>query len=312
MMEQENKIEAKQIEDLFTQQLNSWPLLKNNYELFKQVQIKTMYVDGVRIIVQFNPSRIVSSGAKTDVQSIRERKCFLCLQNLPAEQEYIPFGDDYLILCNPFPIFPRHFTVPARQHAGQTIIGRLGDMLDLSKALDSYTVFYNGPRSGASAPDHMHFQIVTKNYMPIDSLDISQTKLIQRKTNTGFYLLENYLRNGWIISSGDKEEVEASFIQICSLLEAPAGEVEPMMNVFCNYENKQWIIKIIPRKKHRPSQYFAEGEDKLLSSPGAADIGGVFITSREEDFRKVTPGLLCDIYEQVCFENDELKQIQVE
>jgi hypothetical protein len=269
-------------------------------------QEKHIEVDHLPIIVQYNPSRIVSSGAKTDAQSIRERKCFLCSQNRPVGQEYVPFGDDYLILCNPFPIFPQHFTVPTRQHIEQTIIGRLDDMLDLAKALDSYTLFYNGPRSGASAPDHMHFQIVTKNYMPIDQLDISQTRLIRQKANTKLYLLDNYLRNGWIITSDNHEEASQFFTILCNALDTPVGQTEPMMNIFCNYERGQWILKVIPRKKHRPSHYFASGEQQFLSSPGAADIGGVFITSRQEDFDKVTPHLLRDIYSQVCFGNDEL------
>jgi hypothetical protein len=310
-MYQKKKIEASQLNELFIQQLKAWPLLRDNYELFKQVRIKALEVDGLPVTVQFNPSRIVSSGAKTDERSIRERKCFLCAANRPAEQAYVPFGEDYLILCNPFPIFPQHFTVPTRQHVEQSITGRLGDMLDLAEALDSYTVFYNGPRSGASAPDHMHFQVVTKNYMPIDQLDVSQTKLLRERTNAGLYLLDNYLRNGWIIVSGDKEEAMRFFAQVCDALDAPAGETEPMMNIFCNYEKGQWILKVIPRKKHRPSQYFAEGEEQLLSSPGAADVGGIFITSREEDFRKATPRLLRDIYTQVCFDNDELTRIKV-
>jgi ATP adenylyltransferase/5',5'''-P-1,P-4-tetraphosphate phosphorylase II len=131
--------------------------------LFKQVRIKTLEIDGLPVTVQFNPSRIVSSGTKTDALSIRERKCFLCFENCPAEQAYVPFGEDYLILCNPFPVFPQHFTVPARQHVEQSIGGCLEDMFDLAEALDSYTVFYNGARSGASAPDHMHFQITARN-----------------------------------------------------------------------------------------------------------------------------------------------------
>ncbi|MDR3141175.1 MAG: DUF4922 domain-containing protein [Tannerellaceae bacterium] len=310
-MHQEKKVEATQLNELFIQQVKSWPLLRDNYELFKQVQIKTLEIDGLPVTVQFNPSRIVSLGAKTDARSIRERKCFLCSANRPAEQVSVPFGEDYLILCNPFPIFPQHFTVPARQHVEQAIGGRLGDMLDLAEALDSYTVFYNGPRSGASAPDHMHFQLVTKNYMPVDKLDISQTKLIRQGTNAGLYLLDNYLRNGWVISSDSKEEALRFFALLCVAQDTPAGEAEPMMNIFCNYEKGQWILKVIPRKKHRPSQYFAGGEEQFLSSPGAADIGGVFITSRPEDFRKASPRLLRSIYTQVCFGNDELTQIKV-
>jgi hypothetical protein len=310
-MYRKQKVEAKRVDGLFTRQLKAWPLLRNNYGLFGQVQTKTLEVDGLPVVVQFNPSRIVSSGAKTDAQFIRERKCFLCSANRPAEQEEVPFGEDYLILCNPFPIFPQHFTVPTRQHVEQTIVGRLGDMLELAEALDSYTLFYNGPRSGASAPDHMHFQVVTKHYMPIDQLDVSQTKLIREETNARLYLLDNYLRNGWIISSGGKEEAQRLFTRLCHALGTPAGETEPRMNIFCNYEMGQWILKVIPRRKHRPSWFFAEGKEQLLVSPGAADIGGIFVTTREEDFRKLTPALLRDVYSQICYGNDELKRIEV-
>ncbi|MDR0429422.1 MAG: DUF4922 domain-containing protein [Tannerellaceae bacterium] len=305
-MSQENKVDSRQIAGLLDRQLIAWPLLKNNYALFEKVQIKKLSVGGVDIIVQFNPSRIVSAGAKVDAKSISERKCFLCPGNLPPEQEAVAFGSDYLVLCNPFPIFPQHFTVPTRRHVDQSILGRFEDMLDLTRALNSFTVFYNGPRSGASAPDHMHFQIVTRQYMPIDHLDITQLKRIHKGKETELYLLANYLRNGWVISSKDKSEALSCFTRLCQKTGTPAGEVEPMMNIFCNYHEGQWIIKVIPRKKHRPSQYFAEGDDKFLTSPGAADIGGAFITSREEDFNKVTPDLLRDIYEQVCFSNDEI------
>ncbi|MDR1623553.1 MAG: DUF4922 domain-containing protein [Tannerellaceae bacterium] len=310
-MPQEKNVEARQLDELLAGQVKSWPLLRDNYELFKQVRIKTVEIDGLPVTVQFNPSRIVSSGAKTDARSIRERKCFLCCGNRPAEQASVPFGEDYLILCNPFPIFPQHFTVSARQHTEQTIVGRLGDMLSLAEALDAYTVFYNGPQSGASAPDHMHFQLAVKNYMPIDTLDISRTKRIREGTDAGLYLLNRYLRNGWVIASGNKEEALRFFAQLCAAQDTPAGEAEPMMNIFCNYDKGQWILKVIPRKRHRPSQYFAVGEEQFLSSPGAADIGGVFITSREEDFRKATPRLLRSIYSQVCFDDDELTYIKV-
>jgi hypothetical protein len=308
----QRKIEARQVSELLMRQLEAWPLLKNNYEQFGRVQTKTVDVDGQPVIVQFNPSRIVSSGAKTDPRSLRERKCFLCSRHRPPEQESVPFGPDYLVLCNPFPIFPQHFTVPARRHTGQAIIGRMADMLDLAAALDAYTVFYNGPRSGASAPDHMHFQLVTKNYMPIDTIDVSQAKPVCRKANARLCLLENCGRNGWIITSGSKEEAQRLFAQLCRALHTPPGETEPMMNIFCNYEKDRWILKIIPRKKHRPSHYFAPGDAQFLSSPGAADIGGVFITSRQQDFSRASSALLADIYRQVCFDADELKRIKIE
>jgi hypothetical protein len=311
-MYQKKNVESKQIDELFIQQMQAWPLLRSNYALFGQVRTKALEVDGLPVIVQFNPSRSVSSAAKVDALFVRERKCFLCAGNRPVEQEEVSFGRDYLILCNPFPIFPQHFTVPTRGHVAQAIGGRMGDMLSLAEALDSYTVFYNGPKGGASAPDHMHFQLVTKYYMPIDRVEVSQRKLIWEEANARLYLLDHYLRNGWIISSGDKEGAQGLFDRLCKALGTPAGETEPRMNIFCNYEKGQWVLKVIPRKQHRPSQFFAEGEEQFLSSPGAADMGGVFVTTREEDFSKATPALLRDIYSQVCYGDDELKQVKVD
>lgn len=293
--------------ELLLRQFTDWPLLRDNYILFRQIRAKRLTIDGEKIRIQFNPSRMVSSCAKTDRQSLHERACFLCEANLPAEQEFLPFGEEYLILCNPYPIFPQHFTVPTRRHVEQSINGRLGDMLDLAKTCDAFTVFYNGPRSGASAPDHMHFQIVTHGYMPIDHVRLSRLELVSKQAGSDLYLLSHYLRNGWVITSDSKEAMASCFAQVCNRLEIPSGETEPMMNLFCNYQEGRWMLKVIPRKKHRPSQFFAEGDGRFLTSPGAADIGGVFITSRAEDFEKVTPALLRDIFGQVCFSNDEIR-----
>ena len=82
-----------------------------------------------------------------------------------------------------------------------------------------------------------------------------------------------------------------------------------MMNLFGWYREEEWILALIPRKRHRPWQYEAEGADHLLSSPGAADIGGLFITPLAEDFEKINPALLQDVYEQVCWSDQEVMEI---
>ena len=148
------------IEKLFSDQLSSWELAKNNYTALSQVKVKELDVNGTHYKVQFNPARIVSSAAKVDTKSIQERKCFLCPANLPAVQRGLPFKENYQILVNPFPIFPKHLTVPALEHVDQRIKNRFGDMLDLATYAQDYVVFYNGPKCGASAPDHVHFQLV--------------------------------------------------------------------------------------------------------------------------------------------------------
>lgn len=156
------------IHNLLTGQLASWETARNNYAALSGVRVKELNVNGIPYKVQFNPARIVSSGAKVDAKSIQERKCFLCPANLPPVQKGIPFGGHYHILVNPFPIFPRHLTIPELAHTPQRIASRFTDMLELAEALTEYTIFYNGPRCGASAPDHAHFQAGNKGFMPIE------------------------------------------------------------------------------------------------------------------------------------------------
>ena len=156
------------IHNLLTEQLASWETARNNYAALSGVRVKELNVNGIPYKVQFNPARIVSSGAKVDAKSIQARKCFLCPANLPTVQKGISFGGHYHILVNPFPIFPRHLTVPELAHTPQRIATRFTDMLELAEALTDYTIFYNGPKCGASAPDHAHFQAGNKGFMPIE------------------------------------------------------------------------------------------------------------------------------------------------
>lgn len=68
-----------------------------------------------------------------------------------------------------------------------------------------------------------------------------------------------------------------------------------MMNIFGSYYDNNWVITVIPRKRHRPWQYEAEGNDHLLSSPGAADIGGLFITPLEKVSKRSTRSF-CEMF----------------
>lgn len=299
---------------MLIKQLATWPLAKKNYEAFKNVQYKVFTFNGFEIKVQFNPSRVQSSGANVDPEFLKKRRCFLCPDNLPVEQERLPFGSDYLVLCNPYPIFPEHFTISARAHVAQSIRGRFPDMLEMTRRLDAFTVFYNGPQSGASAPDHMHFQAGTRNYMPLDYEfeQIKETKLstVWEGKEGSVYALKNYLRNGFVMRTTEWIEAAKLFDKVCQALqEYHPTEGEPMMNLFCRYESSGWTTILIPRKKHRPWQYEATGKEHLLSSPGAADMGGLFIISQPEDFEKISAGLLQDVYEQICLSNTEIDAV---
>jgi len=258
----------EKVNQLFNEQLIEWELAKNNYKALEQVKVKTLDVEGHPYQVQFNPARITSSAAKVDPKSIQERKCFLCKQNLPAVQRGIPFKEDYIVLVNPFPIFPRHLTIPVTEHIPQLIAPHFEDMLDLAQELDDYVIFYNGPKCGASAPDHFHFQAGNKGFLPIE-----------KDKNWG-----NTIR----IESEDKQEMLQCFQQIYDSLPLMSDDPEPMLNILTWYENGKWTTCLFPRKKHRPSCFFAEGDANLLISPASVDLGGVFITPLEKDFEKIT------------------------
>jgi ATP adenylyltransferase/5',5'''-P-1,P-4-tetraphosphate phosphorylase II len=268
------------VKRLFIKQLSNWELARKNYQALEQVKTKNLVIDDLEYKVQFNPARIISSAAKVDAQSIRERKCFLCAENRPSEQIGIPFNERYTILVNPYPIFPRHLTIPSIEHTPQLIASRFGDMLDLAQQLDDYIVFYNGPKSGASAPDHFHFQAGNKGFLPIE---------------------KNYkMYNAIIIESNNKEEVLKRFIQVYNTLPLASEDEEPKMNILVWYDTAKWIVCIFPRKKHRPSCFGFEGDDHFLISPASVDLGGVFITPLEKDFMKMTAKDISEILLEIC------------
>ncbi|MDR1369758.1 MAG: DUF4922 domain-containing protein [Dysgonamonadaceae bacterium] len=273
------KLVADKVKQLFEEQPANWELARNNYKALEQVKVKTLDVHGHVYKVQFNPARIVSSAAKVDPESVRERPCFLCNDNRPPEQKGILFKERYTVLINPYPIFPRHLTIPALEHTPQLIASRLDDMLDLAQQLDDYVVFYNGPKCGASAPDHFHFQAGNKGFLPIEN-------------DPGW---EHLIR----IESENKQDILDRFQQHYDALPLQSDDTEPMLNILTWYGNSKWTSCIFPRKKHRPACYSAEGDANLLISPASVDMGGVFITPLEKDFEKITAEDIARILDEV-------------
>ncbi len=280
-----------------------WPLAAANYNGLKSVEEKQFQFDGFQVKVQFNPERMRSSAAKVDKQSIAERKCFLCSENRPAEQDAIAFGDQFLILVNPFPIFQTHFTITCNSHIDQRFIPNVKSMLEIAAAIEGFTVFYNGPECGASAPDHLHFQAGESSFMPITT-EFEQWKSTARQLYSGagtqVWAFDDYLRK--MISVETTSLVDG--LQIVGIyythFQAMQSEkMEPMMNALCTFSGGKWTIHLFPRKLHRPRQFFAEGNDQLLISPASVDFGGVFITPRKEDFDRITKEDIEDIFNQV-------------
>ncbi|MBQ5783373.1 MAG: DUF4922 domain-containing protein, partial [Bacteroidales bacterium] len=310
-----NGINNKAVYDLIDRQLAVWQQAKDNFEALSGVGVKEVTVGGFPVKIQFNPARIVSSAAKVDPKTIKERKCFLCAANRPAIQEGLPFMGkkaEYSVLINPFPIFPKHLTVPDVNHVNQTIEGeweRFEDMLSLSESLDEFLFFYNGPNCGASAPDHMHFQGGNKGFLPLEyNYNALEKKLLCATEGAKVYAVENYMRGILTIEATDKLAAVAQFRKIYNCLEVKEGEWEPMLNLLAWVvkENNQtkYISVIFLREKHRPSHYFAEGDANILLSPASVDMGGVFITPLEKDFNKVTEKELVEIADEIQISNE--------
>ena len=291
----------KNIKQLFHEQVSNWELARVNFAGLQTVKSKSFSFGNFEVKVQFNPARIVSSGAKTDAKSIAARRCFLCAANRPQEQTAIDFGD-YEILVNPFPIFPEHFTIPRKEHVPQQILPYFADMLQLAVAMDDYLVFYNGPQCGASAPDHMHFQAGTKNFLPLVNdykrLKATHTDLLSDNGETQVYRLKNYLRTVYAIESVDLESAKHAFESLTLTLSNGEG-TEPMLNIVCTYENDHWTVFVIPRKAFRPLQYTAPENEQLLISPATVEMCGVLITPVEAHFERVTENDIESIFKQV-------------
>lgn len=301
---------SEQVEKLIEQQLVVWQTPRDNYAALQNVEVKEFKVKRSTIKVQFNPARIVSSAAKVDNKSLKERKCFLCAANRPEVQEGIAWGENYTILINPFPIFPKHLTIPCNDHTDQRILSRIGDMMAIAKDLPGFTLFYNGPKCGASAPDHMHFQAGNRGFLGFetDYLNADKKEVISNAGAT-LSLLSGLANAAFLIEAVEIDAATELFVTLYNALEIPEGEEEPMLNILCWSEDGKWKVAVFPRRKHRPACYSAEGDANILISPASVDMGGVFITPLEKDFKKITADDLEQILDEVCLDQSGVEKI---
>lgn len=300
---------SAKVNDLFISQLDEWDLARDNYKQLENVRTSKVSFGPFFVTVQFNPGRITSSAAKVDTRSIEARPCFLCEKNRPVMQRGLKFEDAWTVLVNPFPIFPRHLTIVSDSHTDQRILPGFATMLSLAAELQDFVIFYNGPQCGASAPDHLHFQAGSKGFLPVEKDFESKAYclLISQKESMIVWQWKGYLRGMVSFEGSDREDLALCFEEFYSrfLLMQP-DRPEPMLNILCYYTGGRWVIHIIPRKLHRPSQFFAEDGEKIILSPASVDMGGVVITPREEDFNKITASDISDIFGQVCYSDGEL------
>lgn len=300
----------KTIDDFIDSQIKRWDTAYNNYKALNDVITRTIVTNGIPYTIQYNPSRIVSSGANVDQKSIQKRQCFLCRKNRPKEQIGLDYKGNYTILVNPFPIFSKHLTIPTKIHVCQSIKNRFHDMLDLAYDLNEFIIFYNGPKCGASAPDHAHFQAGNKGFLPLEKYWVQMKKHIAYIKEAQISISKNRLSKMLIIESHNKESIIDAFNIIYNTLPIHnEEETEPMMNILVMYENKQWIVFIFPREKHRPECYYAAGDNNILLSPASVDMAGVLITPLEKDFKKITEQDINKIMSEVCIDDCQMKNI---
>ena len=282
-------MEDSSISRFFNRQLEVWTDARHRFRDLKHVETR-QFSDQLKL--QWNPARIVSTGAKIDKKTLGERPCFLCDKNRPKEQMSKQIDEKFHLLVNPFPILPVHFTIPARKHQPQLIYKNYGEMHRFISLHSDLMVFYNGPKCGASAPDHLHFQAGTNGILPLQTnwqrLSRNLTDIISLNDEEKISVVRDFIVPAFVIISKSAESDEALFRRLYKAMPQRGDETEPMMNIISWRKGEEFISVVIPREKHRPKAYFAEGDAQFVVSPGALDMSGLIITPREEDFRKLT------------------------
>lgn len=282
-------MEDSSISRFFNRQLEVWTDARHRFRDLKHVETR-QFSDQLKL--QWNPARIVSTGAKIDKKTLGERPCFLCDKNRPKEQMSKQIDEKFHLLVNPFPILPVHFTIPARKHQPQLIYKNYGEMHRFISLHSELMVFYNGPKCGASAPDHLHFQAGTNGILPLQTnwqrLSRNLTDIISLNDEEKISVVRDFIVPAFVIISKSAESDEALFRRLYKAMPQRGDETEPMMNIISWRKGEEFISVVIPREKHRPEAYFAEGDAQFVVSPGALDMSGLIITPREEDFRKLT------------------------
>ena len=301
------------LQRFFNRQLERWDDARKRYHDLRNVKTRELVVGASSIQVQWNPARMVSTGASIDKQTIQERPCFLCEQNRPKEQFKKSIDSQYDLLVNPFPILPTHFTIPSVKHRPQLIREAYGEIHKLLEEYPELMVFYNGPKCGASAPDHAHFQAGTSGRLPLQKswkrLSHNLTQIISLNDDENISLIEDYPCPALLIRSRSQYGDEQLFLRLYEALPQREGESEPMMNIVSWRKDEEYYSVVFLRGKHRPDCYYAEGADQFIISPGALDMAGLIITPRQEDFERLTPEKALGILSEVSLSKDQLQQV---
>ena len=286
-----------ELETLFKRQARTWQQLAQGIEGLARAQTRAVRIAWFDVFVRHIPHRMTSTTAPVDRESVAKRPCFLCAENLPAEEEGVQFDEEFTIYCNPFPIVDRHLTIAHRKHGLQRIANRFGNMLDLAAALPGYFVVYNGPECGASAPDHMHFQAGSRELLPIEKDTAGLDGLV----------VPNYGRKVFLFRGRDRSALIDRMDRAIDLLAQTTGKrAEPMINIALFHKDREWVAYLFPRGKHRP-EVFHTGE--LTVSPASIDLCGIFVVPLARDFAKITGGAIAAIFREITLPDGQFRDV---
>ncbi len=290
------------IESLFDQQRATWPMLRDGERSLAAMPTRVLRTGRAMLVAQANVRRSASTFAKTDAQSIAQRPCFLCERNLPAAERAIAFGD-LVLMPNPFPAIDEHLTIASREHVAQRFVGRIDALHTLVHAVgDTRFLLYNGPRCGASAPDHFHFQCGHIAAVPIFfHPDIDQGE--------GVSVLVAGGRTALRVRHRDAASATASVAACLDALRAlEPAEDEPMVNVLAVRRAGHYVTLLFPRFKHRPTGFSAP-DNPLAISPAALEMAGIIVISNPDQFDRVDAAAVETVFAEVCVPPDKLVEL---
>jgi len=301
------------LQRFFEQQLQRWEPAAGRYRDLQRVQTRELSDGFATIVAQWNPARIVSTGASIDAAAIAQRPCFLCSDNRPEEQMKRLIDGKWELLVNPFPILPVHFTIAAAKHRPQAIREMIGQLLRLLTDFPILMVFYNGPKCGASAPDHAHLQAGSNGIVPIQTawqrLSQGLLPVVSLDGGDGIFVITDYPCHALLVRSHSRDDGDRLLRHVVEALPQHDDEPEPMMNIVAWRRDEEYLIVVFPRRKHRPDCYTAAPDEQLLISPGALDMSGLMITPRESDFRRLTAERAAAILREVTIGDDDFDAV---
>lgn len=275
-------------------QLSEWSAAAERFRQLEQdVQTRFLTEEGVRYAVQWNPARIVSTKALTDTTQQLQRPCFLCAENQVKEQFGLPYIGHTRILINPFPILRGHLVIAKTTHEEQCFSTLSESIYSLATDIPEYVFFYNGARSGASAPDHAHYQGGLRGTIPLERdfhHIVPHSKALDCIQGVTLYHSSHYIAPLYYLQSSSKQKDTHKVVveRFLHTLPKERERKEADFNLFVWKAEETLITVIIPRRKHRPACFYDKGEKQCLVSPGAIDMGGLLITPQEKDFKSMT------------------------